>query len=92
MKTGIFSLISRQRLQEVLGTLHAYTELTLELLDAEGNLLMAFGDPPRHCMLMRTHVFRHNECAELKRKAVFEANRRASSESRDADGEEGPER
>ena len=69
MKTGIFSLISRQRLQNVLETLHAYTELTLELLDAEGNLLMAFGDPPRHCMLMRIHVFRHNECAELKRKA-----------------------
>ena len=33
-----------------------------------------------------------DEIAELKRKAVFEANRRASSESRDADGEEGPER
>lgn len=32
------------------------------------------------------------EIAELKRKAVFEANRRASSGSRDADGEEGPER
>ena len=33
-----------------------------------------------------------DEIAELKRKAVFEANRRASSGSRDADGEEGPER
>ena len=33
-----------------------------------------------------------DEIAELKRKAVFEANRRASSGSRDADGEESPER
>ena len=33
-----------------------------------------------------------DEIAELKRKAVFEANRRANSGSRDADGEEGPER
>ena len=33
-----------------------------------------------------------DEIAELKRKAVFEANRRAGSGSRDADGEEGPER
>ena len=31
-----------------------------------------------------------DEIAELKRKAVFEANRRASSGSRDADGEGGP--
>ena len=69
MKTGIFSLISRQRLQNVLETLHAYTELTLELLDAEGNLLMSFGDSPRSCTLMRTHVFKRNECVELKRKA-----------------------
>ena len=75
MKTGIFSLISRQRLQDVLGTLHEYTELTLELLDAEGNQLMVFGDPPRHCTLMRTHVFRHGECAELKRKAGERAQR-----------------
>ena len=33
-----------------------------------------------------------DEIAELKRKAVFEANRRASSGSRDADGEESPGR
>ena len=33
-----------------------------------------------------------DEIAELKRKAVFEANRRAGSGSRDADGEESPER
>ena len=33
-----------------------------------------------------------DEIAELKRKAVFEANRRASSGSREPDGEEGPER
>ena len=33
-----------------------------------------------------------DEIAELKRKAVFEANRRASSGSRETDGEEGPER
>ena len=75
MKTGIFSLISRQRLQDVLGTLHEYTELTLELLDAEGNQLMVFGDPPRHCTLMGTHVFRHGECAELKRKVGERAQR-----------------
>ena len=68
MKTGIFSLISRQRLQDVLETLHAYTELTLELLDAEGNQLMSFGDRSRSCTLVRAHVFIHNECDELKRK------------------------
>ena len=33
-----------------------------------------------------------DEIAELKRKAVFEANRRASSGSRETDGEEDPER
>ena len=33
-----------------------------------------------------------DEIAELKRKAVFEANRRAGSGSRETDGEEDPER
>lgn len=69
MKNGIFSLISRQRLQEVLQALHAYTELSLQLLDANGELLLSFGRPTRYCSLLKKNVFQKNECFELHRKA-----------------------
>lgn len=69
MKNGIFSLISKQRLQEVLETLHAYTELSLQLLDANGEPLLSFGKPTRYCSLLKKNVFQKNECFDLHRKA-----------------------
>ena len=61
------------------------------LLVAGGARVPIMDDFPRGALYDLFNT-KPDEIAELKRKAVFEANRRAGSGSRDADGEEGPER
>ena len=61
------------------------------LLVAGGARVLIMDDFPKGALYDLFNT-KPDEIAELKRKAVFEANRRASSGSRDADGEEGPER
>ncbi|MBQ8507627.1 MAG: PocR ligand-binding domain-containing protein [Clostridia bacterium] len=69
MNRGIFALVSEERLRDVLETLHAYTELPLQLAGSDGEILLQFGKETGYCKLLHRHVFTGNECAQLHAKA-----------------------
>ena len=43
MESGFFSLVSRERMEDVLESIHGYTQLALQLMDGDGQVLMGFG-------------------------------------------------
>lgn len=69
MAVGIYSLVSEERLRDVLGTLHAFTELPICLLGEDGAPLMTFGEAARCCELIKQEVFTRDECLETHRQA-----------------------
>ncbi|MBQ9951760.1 MAG: PocR ligand-binding domain-containing protein [Clostridia bacterium] len=69
MENGIFALIPRARLEDVLGNLHDFVGLPIQLIDGGGELLLSFGKSTRYCALIKQHVFTRSECFELHRKA-----------------------
>lgn len=68
MASGIFSLISEERLRDILGSLHDFTGLPIRLLEKDGQESMVFGSGNGYCALLKKHVFTRNECSELHRK------------------------
>lgn len=73
MAKGIFSLVSEERLKDVLNTLHAFVELPIQLIDADGSLLLAFGETTGFCKLIKKNIFNRGECFELHRRAGEQA-------------------
>ena len=69
MAVALYSLISEDRLHEVLQTLQAFTELPIQLLDPAGNLLCRFGSRPKYCRLLNDRVFDSSTCCKLLLKA-----------------------
>jgi len=69
MDRGLFALVSKERIRDVLDTLHAFVELPIQLIDETGSLMMAFGEPTGYCSLIRKHVFTGDECFQLHRRA-----------------------
>lgn len=69
MKTGIYALIPEERLQAVLGNLQAFTDLAIQLIDANGTLLMSFGKSTGYCAKLKQSVFDRQECFLLHRDA-----------------------
>lgn len=69
MESGVFSLISRDRLEDVLGNLQAFTGLAIQLIDSGGGVLLSFGQAPDCCATLEREVFRRGECAQLHMKA-----------------------
>ena len=58
-----------QRLQEVLKNLQAFTGIAVQLIDREGSLLLAYGEPNSYCGILKKNVFAAGECANLHMKA-----------------------
>lgn len=58
-----------QRLREVLKNLQAFTGISVQLIDREGSLLLAYGEPNSYCGILKKNVFRGGECATLHMKA-----------------------
>jgi len=46
MEKGIFALVPEARLRAVLGNLQAFTDLTIQLIDHDGSLLLHSANPP----------------------------------------------
>ena len=73
MESGFFSLVSRERMEDVLESIHGYTQLALQLMDGDGQVLMGFGKANGYCALLRRHVFTGNECSAVHRQAGHHA-------------------
>ena len=69
MAVGIYSLVSEERLHDVLETLHSFTELPIQLMNEHGQLLQSFGSSTGYCTLLKKYIFTKNECFQLHLKA-----------------------
>lgn len=69
MAAGLFEFVSREYIADVLETLHKYTQLPLQLLDARGEKLLSYGERTRYCALLQENVFTPRACEDLHRKA-----------------------
>lgn len=69
MLTGLYAFVPEERLKSVLETLQAFTELPLRLIDPAGNTLYHFGGNTAYCALLKTHLFKQNECDRIHMKA-----------------------
>lgn len=69
MAVSLYTLVSEERLHDVLETLYAFTGLPIQLMDEGGELLQTFGEATRYCALLKTHIFTNGECRQLHLKA-----------------------
>lgn len=69
MSAGIFSLLSEARIKDVLGNLQAFTELAIQLIDSDGQLLLSFGQSTSYCSILKRQVFDKSTCFELHKNA-----------------------
>lgn len=65
METGIYALIPEERLRIVLGNLQSFTDLAIQLIDADGKLLLSFGKSTGYCAKLKQNVFDRRECFQL---------------------------
>ena len=69
MTGEIDARLPMQRLQEVLKNLQAFTGISVQLIDREGSLLLAYGEPNAYCGILKKNVFAAGECHTLHMKA-----------------------
>lgn len=69
MESSLFSIASEERICDVLENLQRFTFLSIQLIDAQGNLLHAYGESTSYCSRLKRSVFTKEECFQLHRKA-----------------------
>ena len=69
MSSKIYSLISKGRITGILNTLHSFTGLSIDLIDADGTLLESYGDTNSYCALLKNDLFSESDCARIHFKA-----------------------
>ena len=69
MSGNLNTRLPLRRLQEVLKNLQAFTGISVQLIDREGSLLLAYGEPNSYCGILKKNVFAAGECASLHMKA-----------------------
>lgn len=67
MANGIFTLISEEKLEDVLSTLHALMDIPIRMIDTDGNDLIALGTPTQYCRMLHKSAFGSEVC---RRQAV----------------------
>lgn len=68
MQDSVFSLIPEKRIRDILENLQALTDLTIQLIDCHGKLLMSFGEPSGYCVRLKKRVFKRDDCFLLQMK------------------------
>ena len=69
MATGIYALINEDHLHDILKTLHAFTELPIQLIDKHGEVLQSLGDTASYCKLLKKHICTNAACLQMHLKA-----------------------
>ena len=75
MESKIYTHISKTRITNVLKSLHAFTGLSIDLIDSNGTMLLSFRQTSHYCALLKKKVFTKNECFHLHMKAGEQAQR-----------------
>lgn len=79
MKTTLFSLIPKERIDKILSDLHHYTGLMVRLLDADGEPIETFGTQPEYCTALGRDADFSAQCALLYGKAGKRAQKLGES-------------
>lgn len=69
MAVEIYALISEERLKSILETLYDFLEIQIQLIDKNGQILQAFGNPPYYCSMLKKRIFTASKCIEVQKKA-----------------------
>lgn len=75
MESKIYSFISKDRLSDILNTLHSFTGLAIDLIDADGTMLQTYGKSTKYCAILKNSIFTKNECFNVHFKAGKHAQR-----------------
>lgn len=75
MENRIYSYISKNKLTDILETLHSFTGLSIDLISGEGILLQSYRKTTPYCGLLKKTVFKNNECFLLHMRAGQHAQR-----------------
>ncbi|MDR0929379.1 MAG: PocR ligand-binding domain-containing protein, partial [Oscillospiraceae bacterium] len=70
---GLYQLVAREALHEVLETFHACLRLPICLLDEAGETLAAYGEESGYCDLLRRRVFSQEVCSAAHADAARQA-------------------
>lgn len=62
---GLFAIVSRERLTEILTTLQSFINLPLQLIGPDGTALMELGGRAHYCRLLTKELFTEKDCARL---------------------------
>lgn len=73
MAVSLFSLVSEQRIHDILQNLQEFTGLAIRLIDADGVLLQSFGQSASYCSILKKNVFDRSKCFDMHVKAGRQA-------------------
>ncbi|MGN1409166.1 MAG: PocR ligand-binding domain-containing protein, partial [Eubacteriales bacterium] len=69
MATGIYALISKERISDVLSTLQEFIDIPIQLIDTNGQVLQQYGKVIPYCSRLKQTIFKPEECAKIHMKA-----------------------
>ena len=69
MSEAIYALVSKEKLDDILKTLQAFTDLPIKLIDNAGETLMSFGGEAKYCSLLTQSGIPADVCRTAHRKA-----------------------
>ena len=75
MDAILYNHISKVELEDILQMFHAYTGLPIQIIDDDGNTLLACGNSALFCKKLHQFVFSKNECIKNYRDAAVYAQR-----------------
>ena len=69
MAVSLFSLVTKEKIYDVLSNLQEFTGLAIQLIDNNGRMIMSFGQTTSYCAILKKKVFDKSECFNLHMKA-----------------------
>lgn len=69
MATGIYALISKERISDVLSTLNEFIDIPIQLIDTRGQVLQQYGRTTGYCARLKQTIFKPEECCGIHTKA-----------------------
>lgn len=78
-ENSIYSHIPKERLQDILETLHRYTALRVQLIDGRGEILHEYGRSSRYCQTLIGQLLDKDSCKRLHADAGRQAQRLGES-------------
>lgn len=65
MKPYLYTVVNKEQLKEMLHTFNQCMDIPIQVLDEEGNILLAFGETTTFCSLFKKRVPPEDNCAKL---------------------------